>query len=253
MPADPASAGTAHSSPSSDAATPKRHPARSGSAAIIVLLGLVVVGVLLRLAFLFWHPPVGTDLYDYDTMSPMRDAWFAWHLFAGAPSVLLLFPALCTLAVLVCLRHRVAQLLAILGGLVAGAGAVLFSFGLAAEAATWAWALNTAVVDADAGAGFLRGIEEVPMMTDIILLGNLLIPVGMLATLVALILSRGLPLWVPASTTAVLVVGALLPPLPVLVAPTAIVQSVMLIILGGYSARAVLANTATPAVDAAAA
>lgn len=206
---------------------------RPGRLALVVLVACLVLGAALRATFLVWHPPFDTDFFDYDSMAPIRDAWFVMHLFVGVPGWLLVFPAFGMLAVLAS-PAGVGRVLAVLGGLVASIGAILFATGLAGEGAAWAWATDPAVVDPEAGAQLLRGIETVPFTTTIILVGNALIPLGLAAVLVGLLVSAAVPRWLALATLLVLALSALLPPLPILSAILVVAQSVGLVAIGWF-------------------
>ncbi len=201
------------------------------------LLALLIVGLGLRASFLLWHPPFDADLYDYDTIAPIRDDWFAMHFFAGAPGVLLAFGSFGMLAVLIVGGGRVGRLLAIVGTLIASMGAMLFAFGLAAEGAAWSWATNPDVIDPAAGAALLRGIEGEPL-TPLILLGSsILIPLGVLIVLAALLVSRRVPRWLIIATVVILLASALIPPLPVVAGVQVVIQSIALIAIGWFAVR----------------
>ena len=210
-------------------------PASPGRPAFAVAIGLLIVGTLLRAAFLLWHPPFGTDFYDYDAMQPWADTWYWFHMFVGAPGFAALFVGLA--AVTATLTRERGGALAVVGGVIAAVGGLAFAFGLAAEGALWGWALDPSVVDPETGAALLRGIESGPPLTTLMLVvaGSAVMPVGVLLQLVALALSRSVPVWLPIATAAVLLLTLL--PVPALDAPRTVLESIALIAIAVYAVR----------------
>lgn len=203
--------------------------------AFAVTIGLVVVGTLLRAAFLLWHPPFTTDFYDYDAVLPWAGSWFWMHMLVGAPGFAALFVGLAALTAT--LTRERAGALGVVGGVIGAVGGLAFAFGLAAEGALWGWALDPAVVDAATGAALLRGVEAGPPLTTLMLVAAsaVVIPVGVLLQLVALALSRALPLWLPIATGAVLLLALL--PVPGLDAARAVLESAALLTIAVYAVR----------------
>lgn len=204
----------------------------------VTLFTLLVLGVLMRATFLLWHPPFDTDFYDYETMAGLRESWFVMHFFVGAPGVVIAFVTFGMLAVTLASTGRVAQTLALAGTLVASAGALLFGFGLAAEGVVWQWTTDPAVIDPASGAALLRGIEAAPLTTPLIMLGSaVLIPLGVLLLLVAMLIARTVPRWLLIATFAILIIGAVVPPVPMVAAVSVALQSIALIAIGFFAVR----------------
>lgn len=181
---------------------------------IVVVFAVAVIGAVLGSIFQFvWHPPFTTDWYDYDTIAPMRETWYVMHFFVGGLGYLLGYTAFAVLVVLVCLRGRVAQPLALGGALLLVTGAALVAIGFGGEGAAWRWLTDPAVLDASAGAEALRGLQNVDLTTWVILLGILLVRVGAALAFVAALVSRRVPRWLPIVGLALIVVS-LLPVFP---------------------------------------
>jgi hypothetical protein len=206
--------------------------------ALVVAVALLVLGTVLRAVFLLWHPPFTTDFYDYEQVSAWADDWYPMHMAVGAPGFATLFIGLAAVTAVLCARRGGVP--AVIGGVLASAGGIAFAFGLAAEGAVWGWALDPAVIDAEAGAALLRGIESGPQLTTPILLAasGVVIPLGVLLQLIALAVARTVPLWLPIATLVILLLG--LVPLPVLDAPRLVLESIALLAIAGFAIRAAL-------------
>ena len=203
--------------------------------AFFVALALLVIGTVLRAAFFLWHPPFGTDFYDYEQMQPWADSWYLFHMWVGAPGFAVLFVGLAAITATMTVRRG--NLLAVIGGVIAAAGGLLFAFGLAAEGALWGWALDPSVIDPEAGAALLRGVETGPSLTTLMLVvaGTVVMPVGVLLQLIALGVSRTVPVWLPIVTVVILLLALL--PVPQLDGPRVILESIALLAIGFFAVR----------------
>ncbi|MDH6181442.1 hypothetical protein M2152_001624 [Microbacteriaceae bacterium SG_E_30_P1] len=203
--------------------------------AFAVAIALVVVGTALRAAFLLWHPPFSIDFYDYDQVSAFADSYFWFHFFVGAPGFVALFVGFA--AITATMTRERGGLLAVIGGVVASIGGTAFAFGLAAEGLVWGYALDPGIVDAATGATLLGGIESGPQITTLLLVasGSLVIPIGVLLQLIALFVSKTVPVWLPVATVLVLLLA--LVPLPALDAPRVILESVALLAIAWFAVR----------------
>ncbi|HWR84714.1 MAG TPA: hypothetical protein VN200_01840 [Rhodoglobus sp.] len=204
--------------------------------ALPVAVGLLVLGTVLRAVFLLWHPPFTTDFYDYEQVSAYADSWYLMHMAVGAPGFATMFVGLAAVTAVLCAERG--GLLAVIGGALAAAGGLGFALALAAEGATWGWALDPAVIDAEAGAQLLRGIETGPQLTTPIILAadTAVIPLGVLLQLIALLLAGSVPRWLPIAVLVVMLLG--LVPVPVLDGPRVVLESVALIAIGLFVVRA---------------
>ena len=203
--------------------------------AFAVALALLVMGTVLRATFLLWHPPFTIDFYDYEQMSAFADTYFEFHMFVGAPGFAILFVGLA--AITATMTRNRAGALAVLGGTIAALGGFAFAFGLAAEGLVWGYALDPAIIDAEAGAALLRGIEAGPQVTTLMLVvgGSIVMPVGVLLQLIALALSRSVPLWLPIITVVLLLLAVV--PVPALDAPRVVLESLALLAIGWFAVR----------------
>lgn len=200
-----------------------------------VALALLVLGTVLRAAFLLWHPPFTTDFFAYDDVLPYADTWFLFHVVVGAPGFAALFIGLA--AITATLTRDRGGVLAVTGGVIAAGGGLAFALGLAAEGALYGWLLDPAVIDADAAAALLRSIETGPALTSAMLWisGGIVMPAGVLLQLIALAVSRTVPLWLPAVTTGILLLT--LVPVPALDGPRTIAESLALLTIAAFAWR----------------
>ena len=203
------------------------------------LAALLTLGAALRAVFLLWHPSFTLDFFDYASVLPHADSWYAMHFLVGAPGFVLLFASFAVVTVALCRLRPAAALLALLGGVVALIGAMAFAFGLAGEGAAWGWALDERVLDPSDGAVLLRGIEGRAALTSlpIAIASVAIIPVGVLLQLVALLVARSVPRLLPVATLVVLVVSALPLPVPGAVGVLIVLQSVALVLIGAVLVR----------------
>lgn len=210
-------------------------PVSIAGPAFAVAVALLVIGTVLRATFLLWHPPFGVDFYDYEQMTAFADTYFPFHLYVGAPGFAILFIGLA--AVTATMTRARAGLLAVIGGVIASVGGVAFAFGLAAEGLVWGSALDPSVIDPEAGAALLRGIEAGPQVTTLILVasGSVVLPIGVLLQLIALAVSRSVPLWLPIATTVILLLA--LVPIPAIDGPRVVLETIALLTIAVYAVR----------------
>ena len=203
--------------------------------AFAVAIALLVLGTLLRAAFFLWHPPFTTDFFDYDAVRPWAGTWYVFHMAVGAPGFAALFIGLA--AVTATLTRQRGGLLGVVGGIIGAVGGLAFAFGLAAEGALWGWALDPSVIDPEAGAALLRGIEAGPPLTSLMLViaGSVVTPIGVLLQLIALGVSRSVPLWLPIATTVILLLT--LVPVQALDAPRTVLESAALLAIAVFAVR----------------
>lgn len=181
--------------------------------ALVTVFALLVLGAGARFAFLLVHPPIDHLIYDYASISAIRETWWFSHFYLAGFGFPLAFAALAILVAALCASRGL--VLALLGGIVATLGALLTGLGFAAEGVTWAYLTDPDVVSPMVGAEVLHALGDHPaLIDDPILNGFLIIPLGVLLQLVALWRSRRVPRAILIAVLVVLVVSAIPLPLP---------------------------------------
>ncbi|GAA0999809.1 hypothetical protein GCM10009555_101420 [Acrocarpospora macrocephala] len=175
---------------------------------LYVTFVLFIVGMVLRTVFSLWHPSLA--MLDYENLSPIREQWWAMHIFVGAPGALLAFASFPVLAYALC-RAR-GSVVAAVGGAVTVTGIIFFGQGIAAEGVTYGYVLNTAALSGEQGEKLLTYITDHAELSQIGIFGGLAVTsLGVLVLLAALWLARAVPRWLLVLPVIGLVGGLALP------------------------------------------
>ena len=161
---------------------------RSGVLAIALL-----VSSLVGLAVGLWYPdPAEGDQYTYAEIQPIRDAWWAWHVFAGASLVLNVCGS--ALAGWLLARNRGA-VLATVGGSLMWLGAGFYAVGVGGLAS--AFYFGTALDEASGARMLESAQDDFAHFWGPPVAGAALTALGTIMLAVALWRARTVPRWVP--------------------------------------------------------
>jgi hypothetical protein len=159
-------------------------------AAVALLLALVG-----RLVFQLWEPPFAGAL-EYDTYAPLGDAWWVMNLYLGGPSFALSFVAVAVCIVSLCRTRGLALAVGAATGLVVGG--ILFALAIVAEVQPFAWATDPdAFPVADGRDLFTTFGEQVDRLVPAIVGSQIAIALSFAVGLVAILLARSTPAWLP--------------------------------------------------------
>ena len=161
----------------------------------MIAIGLVV-GSLGSAGLGFWHRDYDPGkAIPYDDFSPIRESWWAWHMFGGLANTLMMV----ALAIAACmLAQRRGAAWANAGAAATLLGGLLFGAGVAAEGAAMGYAGNSEALPRQAGAALLSFINDHPQLYVAPLLpGLLLSTLGPMLISVALWRARSVPSWIP--------------------------------------------------------
>ncbi|MEV1204104.1 hypothetical protein [Microbispora rosea] len=188
---------------------PQVHPTRNRvSPGLLAAFVVFAVAMVLRAAFAFWHPDLAA--LDYENLSPIREQWWAFHFFVGAPGAILAFVAFSILAWSLC-RGR-ASVVAAIGAPIMVVGTVLFGQGIAGEGITYGYVLNTAALQGERGEALLSYITGHAELSEIGIFGGMaLTALGAAVMMAALWFSRTVPRWLPVVPVAGFVLGLVIP------------------------------------------
>ncbi|MPZ94798.1 MAG: hypothetical protein GEU96_07725 [Propionibacteriales bacterium] len=162
----------------------------------VLILGGTVLGAVGWVVFLFQHQDWERDeRIGYDAMAGVRDAWFTAHYWWGP--LMGLGIAVTGLAVAQLLRRKGS-----IWGTVAGAllvvGGFGFAVGLASEGISYFVVTDRQTLDPTAGAPLLAHLMESQTYFPIFGIGLAGFSVGCLIAAVGLVVTRAVPIWVPA-------------------------------------------------------
>lgn len=186
-------------------------PAGTSRARAALVAWVLVAGAAVTLALGIWHPePDANGEFSYAVVAPIREAWWAWHLF-GAVGVAAGAVA-ASIAVCLLVRGRGSGW-ADAGGALTSLGGVAFGVGIAAEGVLFAYVTDPDVLPADIGVTVMAHLADNPERFVVAIIpGFVLLTVGPGLLAVALWLARSVPRWVPV-TLAVTSVAAVVSPL----------------------------------------
>lgn len=180
---------------------------RGAVVAIAALAGLTGNGL-----FGIWHHSWGPeDQLPYDVFAPIREEWWAWHLFAALATIL----GMVALAIAACvLVSRRGAGLATAGAVATVLGALSWSSGIAGEAAVFGYAGDPkALPSADTRAAFLMYVHHTDnnRYSLPIIAGIVLYSIGFILIAIALWRAGSVPRWVPVALVAGTVLNAAVP------------------------------------------
>jgi hypothetical protein len=202
------------------------------SRAVIVAVALWL-GTAGSVALTWWHPdPASGDAFTYQQLAPIREAWWAFHMFGGlgtAVSVIAAALAVCMLA-----RTRGA-VWATAAAAVATTGALLFGAGAAGEATIFPYATDPAALPPGSGTTLVGYVNTHPdLYVTVLLPGLVLMGIGSVLMSVALWRAHAVPYWIPIVFVAGTVIGFLGPSFGILGVLCGLPSTVALVAIGWY-------------------
>lgn len=176
-------------------AAAERAPRTTVRSRMTLLFAVIVLTSVAGLAVGLWYPaPDAGDRYTYAGVQPIRDFWWAWHVFAGVN--LVVGVTALALAGLRLVPSRGA-VWGTVGASMMWLGAGLYGVGLGGLATAYHYATSP-VLDRASGMALVEALgTDFARLYGIVLPGALLVALGTVALSVALWRARTVPRWVP--------------------------------------------------------
>jgi len=170
-------------------------PGATVNSRMTLLLVVIVATSIAGLAVSLWYPePDAAGQFTYDGVAPVREFWWAWHLFAGAN--LVVGVTALALAGLRLVPSRGAVWATVGAGMM-WLGAALYGVGLGGLGTAYLYA-TAPVLDPASGTALVQHLgSDFARLYGPVLPGAGLVAIGTVALSVALWRARSVPRWIP--------------------------------------------------------